>query len=71
MNNTMIPMTAQTPSGFVMPVSGAAFGAALGMTGATGVCSARTYVERDRHVSGIAVAPFARPGSTAWSPPTC
>lgn len=64
-------MTAQTPSGFAMPISGAAFGSDLGMTGATAVCTAPTYAVRDRHESDIALAPFARPGSTAWSPPTC
>lgn len=64
-------MTAQTPSGFAMPISGAAFGSDLGMTGATGVCTAPTYAVRDRHVAGTALSEFARPGSTAWSPPTC
>ena len=63
--------TDQTPSGFAMPMSAAAFGTGLGMaTGAT-VCTAPTYVVRDRHVAGIALVPAARPGSTAWSPPTC
>jgi len=71
MIKTMTWMTAQTPSGFVTPIVGAAFGTDLGMTGATGVCSAPTYVVRDRHVAGIALTQFARPGSTAWSPPTC
>jgi len=64
-------MTAQTASGFAMPMSAAAFGTGVGMaTGAT-VCSAPTYVVRDRHVVGIALAQVSRPGSTAWSPPTC
>jgi hypothetical protein len=62
---------AQTPSGFVMPGSAAAFGTGSGTaTGAT-VCTAPTYVERDRHVAGIALAQASRPGSSAWSPPTC
>jgi len=64
-------MTAQTPSGFAMPMSAAAFGTGAGMaTGAT-VCTAPTYVVRDRHVAGIALAQVSRPGSTAWSPPIC
>lgn len=64
-------MTAQTPSGFAMPMSAAAFGTGVGMaTGAT-VCTAPTYAVRDRHVAGIALAQVSRPGSTAWSPPTC
>ena len=64
-------MTAQTPSGFAMPMSAAAFGTGVGMaTGAT-VCTAPTYVVRDRHVAGIALAQVSRPGSTAWSPPIC
>ena len=66
-------MTAQTPSGFAMPMpmSAAAFGTGAGMaTGAT-VCTAPTYVLRDRHVAGIALAQVSRPGSTAWSPPIC
>ena len=69
-------MTAQAPSNFVMPVSGAttgisAFGTGLGMAEAAAVCSAPTSVVRDRHVAGIALAQAYRPGSTAWSPPTC
>ena len=64
-------MTAQIPSGFAMPV-GAVSGTALGMTETGGaVCPATTFAVRDRHVAGIAVAQAARPGSTAWSPPTC
>ena len=64
-------LTAQTPSGFVMPVSGAAFGTGIRMTSGATVCSAPTYVVRDRHVAGVALAQASRPGSTAWSPPTC
>ena len=64
-------MTAQTPSDFVMPVSATAFGSGAGMTTGAKVCPAPTYVVRDRHVAGIAVAQGSRPGSTAWSPPTC
>ncbi len=64
-------LTAQTPSGFVMPISGAAFGTGIAMTTGATVCSAPTYVVRDRHVAGVALAQASRPGSTAWSPPTC
>lgn len=71
MINTMTPLTAQTPSGFVMPVSAAAFGTGLGMTSGEKFCTASTYVVRDRHVAGIALAPAFRPVSTAWSPPIC
>jgi hypothetical protein len=71
MNVNKTRLTAQTPSGFGLPMSAAAFGTGLGTaTGAT-VCTAPTYVVRDRHVAGIALAPAFRPGSTAWSPPTC
>lgn len=72
--------TAQTPSGFAMPTSAAAFGTGSGMAGlGTGpdlgaVCAVPavpTYVVRDRHVAGIALGQASRPGSTAWSPPTC
>jgi hypothetical protein len=67
--------TAQTPSRFVMPISGATFGTGTDMVPAAAVCSAPTYVERDRHVAGNAVFSAltlaVRPGSTAWSPPTC
>jgi hypothetical protein len=64
-------MTAQTPSGFAMPMPAAAFGTGLGMTSGATVCTAPTYVVRDRHVAGIALDQVSRPGSTAWSPPTC
>jgi len=63
--------TAQTPSGFVMPISGAIYGIGLGMnTGAT-VCTAPAFVVRDRHVAGVALAEASLPGTTSWSPPTC
>ncbi len=64
-------MTAQTPSGFAMPTSAAAFGTGNGIATIAAVCPAPTYVVRDRHVAGIALAQGSRPGSTAWSPPTC
>ncbi|MEJ7794568.1 MAG: hypothetical protein WKF50_03385 [Nocardioides sp.] len=64
-------MTAQTPSGFAMPMSAAAFGSGAGMATDAKVCTAPTYVVRDRHVAGIALAQASRPGSTAWSPPIC
>lgn len=47
------------PAGFVMPATGAISG---------------TGLVRDRHVAGgtaVIDAPAYRPGSTAWSPPTC
>ncbi len=71
MNSNKSWLTAQIPSGFGMSLSAAAFG--TGMATATGatVCTAPTYVERDRHVAGIALAQAFRPESTAWSPPTC
>jgi hypothetical protein len=53
-----------------MSVTGAAYGIGLGMTTGTPVCTAPTFAVRDRHVAAIALAD-ARPGSTAWSPPTC
>jgi hypothetical protein len=72
MIDNTLAMTAQIPSGFGMSVSGAISGTVLPMTGATAVCTAPTYVERDRHVAGFAVIAKAfRPGSHAWSPPTC
>ena len=71
MINTKLWMTAQTPSGFVMPISGATFGTGAGLAPSAEVCSAPTYVVRDRHVAGIALTQAFRPGSTAWSPPTC
>jgi hypothetical protein len=67
-----LPMTAQIPSGFAMPATGAISGTGLGTAETTGaVCTATTFAVRDRHVAGIAVAQAYRPGSTAWSPPTC
>lgn len=69
-------MTAQSPSRFARPVSAAAFGTGIGMAslGTAAVCAVPTtptYGVRDRHVAGIALAQVSRPGSTAWSPPTC
>lgn len=69
-------MTAQAPSGFAMPISAATFGTGVGMAslGTAAVCAVPTtptYVVRDRHVAGTALAQASRPGSTAWSPPTC
>ena len=70
-NITWQKTTAQTPSGFGMPISGAIYGLGRGMsTGAT-VCTAPTFVVRDRHVAGVALAEATRPGTTSWSPPTC
>jgi len=68
--DTNIAMRAQTPSGFAMPMFAATFGSGGAATHAQ-VCSASTYVVRDRHVAGIALAQVSRPGSTAWSPPIC
>ena len=69
-------MTAQTPSGFVLPMSAAAFGSGGGMAdlGNAAVCAVPatpTYVVRDRHVTAIALAQVSRPVPTAWSPPIC
>jgi hypothetical protein len=70
MSNQWQKVTAQTPSGFVMPISGAIYGIGLGMT--TGAaCTAPTFVVRDRHVAGAALTEATRPGTTSWSPPTC
>ena len=68
--------TDQTPSGFAMPMTAATFGTGSGMAGlgTSAVCAVPatpTYVVRDRHVAGIALDQVTRPGSTAWSPPTC
>ena len=71
MINIINPAKAQTPSGFALPMSATAFGGGLGMAADAKVCSAPTYVVRDRHVAGIALAQVSRPGSTAWSPPIC
>ena len=71
MTNTWQKTTAQIPSGFGMSVSGAAYGTGLGMTVGTPVCTAPTFVVRDRHVAGVALAEATLPGTTSWSPPTC
>ena len=77
MINTMIPMTAQIPSGSALPTSasttaalaGTRGDAAFGTAPAAAVCTAPTYVVRDRHVAGDVIAQGMFPGSTAWSPP--
>ena len=67
-----IRQTAQTPSGFALPISGATFGGTgFGMAAGATVCTATTYVVRDRHVAGATLAQGAVPGPTAWSPPIC
>jgi len=71
MISTKLPMTAQTPSGFAMPISGATFGTGLGLATGAAACPAPTYVVRDRHVAGATLAQGAVPGPTAWSPPIC
>jgi hypothetical protein len=77
MNSTKLWMTAQTPSGFGMPISG---GHAFGVS--TDVCTAATtVVVRER--AGILAAtkgatkgdmglaqPYF-PGTSAWRPPNC
>lgn len=77
MDTMNIPMTAQIPSGFALPVSTSLMSAISGsnLEATTGistsaVCAAPTYVVRDR-VAGDALAKGAFPGPTAWSPPTC
>lgn len=70
--STKLSTMAQIPSGLGTPATGAISGTGLGMTETTGaVWTAPTFAVRDRHVAGTAVAPAHRPGSTAWSPPTC
>ena len=64
-----IPMTAQTPSGFVMPISVPPL-AGVGMTTGATVCTAPTLS------CAIGTWPACprqgtHPGTTAWSPPTC
>ena len=73
MNSTWFPTTAHIPSGFALPISGATFGGGIGSGMATDakVCSAPTYVVRDRHVAGATLTQGAVPGPTAWSPPIC
>lgn len=71
MINTMNQAQAQTPSGFVLPMSATAFGGGVGMAGGAKDWSAPMSVVRDRHVAGTALAQAPRPGSTAWSPPIC
>lgn len=77
-NTTMIHTTAARPSGFAMPTSasipGATLGArieAIGGMATSAVCTAPTYVARQRFVAGDALVTDAFPGTTAWSPPTC
>jgi hypothetical protein len=72
------PMTAQRPSGLVMPTSaslaaafrGTRVDAATGMS-SVAVSTATTPVARVRYVAGDALVIGAFPGLTAWSPPTC
>ena len=79
MNSNKLWMTAQTPSRFVMPISGHAFGAT---TRGTDACTTATLVVRERGTviatgtkgaakadMGLAQSYF--PGTTAWRPPTC
>jgi hypothetical protein len=71
MISTKLPMTAQIPSGFAMPISDATSrGTGLGMATGTTACPAPTYIVRDRHVAGATRIQGAVPGPT-WSPPTC
>ena len=70
MSSNKLPMTAQTPSGFALPISGATYGSGLGMATGTAVLTAPTGIARDRHVAGVAATQGAVPGPTAWSPPT-
>ena len=78
MNSTKLWMTAQTPSRFVMPISGHAFGATVRGVDA---CTTATLVVRERGTDiagtkgafkadmGLAQSYF--PGTSAWRPPTC
>ncbi len=63
MNSISTQMTAQTPSGFGMPVYGSAFGATC-LTG-----TAISAVVRDRDVAGRTAVKGAFPGTSAWRPP--
>jgi hypothetical protein len=78
-NSNKLWKTAQTPSRFVMPISGHAFGAAVRGTDA---CTTATLVVRERGTGiaigtkGVAKADMGLaqsyfPGSSAWRPPTC
>jgi hypothetical protein len=74
MNSNQLWMTAQTPSGFGMPISGHTFGMC---TPAADRRSATTIAVRDR-VAGAAAATKREmglaqsfPGTSAWRPPTC
>ena len=77
-NTTMIHTPAARPSGLAMPtsafsaaaISGARTEAMRGMANGA-VCTAPTYVVRQRFVAGDAAVKGAFPGTTAWSPPTC
>ena len=62
MINNKTWMTAQTPSGFAMPTSGCRLSApVIGHDRpARTVCTAPTYVVRDRHVAGVALAQATR-----------
>jgi Na+-driven multidrug efflux pump len=71
MNRSWQNATAQTPSGFGMPISGVTYGIGLGMNTGTTVCIAPASVVRDRHIAGAVLADATRPGTTSWSPPTC
>ena len=78
MIETMTSVTAQIPSGFVVPTSAPVMAAASGIrpvailgASTAAACAAPTYVVRDRHVAGDALVTGAFPGHTAWSPPTC
>ena len=64
MINSLLPMTAQTPSCFGMPVYGSAFG--------TAVDAAQTTVVRERKavISAVTVTGDF-PGTSAWRPPNC
>ena len=68
MNSITIPMTAQTPSRFGMPIYGSAFGITPACTAGY---AAVAPVVRDRRVAGASLVKGTFPGTTAWSPPTC
>ena len=62
MNSSWQNATAQTPSGFGMPISGVTYGIGLGMTTGTTVCTAPAVLVRDGLVAGAVLADATRPG---------
>jgi len=78
-NSNKLWMTAQIPSGFGMPMSGHAFGAAVLATDVRGTDTTTVVRERITDIAGTKGAVKADrvltqsyfPGNSAWRPPTC